>query len=673
MARAPARPAETAMDVAGVRAAEAALRSAGLAGANALPALLDATTSADDATATAALHASRRSLARLTTAAAVAAKTGDESGAVVAAWLATRTAEWHASLPALALRRAPSPPPAAADDDAAAAVDAAAGDRRLSSDGGAGPGVGVADAALAVAAAAGAAAWRPVAAAVLCAVPPVPAATTLNEAFVGVYDDVKLWTLEVGARLCRERTAREGVAAAAGDTMTGDAQPPSIPPGADASSATAVPLNVKQGQSTGGGQSPVAAAATTPLATPGADGVVENVLAMLGHAVIPLPAEARAWTPVMLSTKLGGARPPQRPRESRKRKAHLPPSGMAGPTDVEILPYKALRAAYSDCWLAALGAPTRPGGGGELDKLLPLAGTVLPRLAAPLQLADYLTAAYDRGGPASIVALDGLYTLIRDHGLDYPTFYSSLYARLTPDTLFYARRRQAFLAAVPTFLAAGGYLPAAVIAAFVKRLARLALVAPPHGAMWCLRLALELVRKHPAVSVLLHRRYVDGGAALGAGGVLTPAPAFTSFFEPPPPTPSASGAATAKGAAAATGAAAAVATATTPYVPGGADVYDAAATDPAAARALDSCLWELGPLRAHFSPAVAAVAAAFTTDVTAVPQPRPPPGDVADMADLSFADVFHAEFDKRRSLTPLAYAVPAVGDGTALGGVLRWR
>lgn len=666
------------MDVAGVRAAEVALRSAGLAGANALPALLDATTSADDATATAALHASRRSLARLTTAASAAAATGDESGAAVAAWLATRVAEWHASLPALALRRVPSPPLAAGGDDAAVDVDVAAGGRRHRGDGGAEPGVRVADAALAVAAAAGAAAWRPVAAAVLSAVPPVPAATTLNEAFVGVYDDVKLWTLEVGCRLCRERTAREGVAAAAGDATADDTQSPSTPPAADALSAAVVPPNGKRGESAGG-QSPVAsAAAAAPPATPGADGVVDNVLTMLGHAVIPLPAEAGAWTPVLLSTKLGGARPQQRPRESRKRKAHLPPPGTAGPTDVVTLPYKALRAAYSDCWVAALGAPTRPSGGGELNKLLPLAGTVLPRMATPLRLADYLTAAYNRGGPPSIVALDGLYTLIRDHGLDYPAFYTSLYARLTPDTLFYARRRQAFLAAVPTFLASGGHLPAAVIAAFVKRLARLALVAPPHGAMWCLRLALELLRKHPAVSVLVHRRYVDGGAALGAGGVLTPAPAFTSFFEPAPPTPSAKGAATAKGAAAATDTAAAAATAAMaasarPCVYGGADVYDATATDPAAARALDSCLWELGPLRAHFSPAVAAVAAAFTTDVTVVPQPRPPPGDVSDMADLSFADVFHAEFDKRRSLTPLAYTVPAVGDETTLGGVLRWR
>lgn len=667
------------MDVAGVRAAEAALRSAGLAGANGLPALLDATASADDATATAALHASRRSLGRLTAAAAAAVASGDDAGAPVAAWLAAHTAEWLASLPALALRRAP-PPAAAADDDNAGATaggiaPAAGGGRHR---GGAGPGVGVADAALAVAAAAGAAAWRPVAAAVLGAVPPVPAAATLNEVFVAAYDDVKLWTLEVATRLCRERTARE-VAVAASDAKADDAAPSDVQ-AAGATSALGVSPDGEGDESAGGGgqESPAGtAAASAPPA--GADGVVDNVLAMLSHAVIPLPLEAGAWTPVLLSTKLGGPRPAQQPRESRKRKAHLPPPGAAGTTDV-TLPYKALRAAYSDCWVAALGAPTRPGGGGELDKLLPLAGTVLPRLAAPLRLADYLTAAYNRGGPPSIVALDGLYALIRDHGLDYPAFYTSLYVRLTPETLFYARRRQAFLAAVPAFLAGGGHLPAAVIAAFVKRLARLALVAPPHGAMWCLRLALELIRKHPAVSVLVHRRYVDAGAALGAGGVLTPAPAFTSFFEPPPSTggalvkgEAAAAAATAAAATAAAATAAAAPASTPPHAWGGADVYDAAAANPAAARALDSCLWELAPLRSHVSPAVAAVAAAFTADVTAIPRPRPPPGDVADCADLSYADVFHAEFDKRRSLTPLAYTAPSVGDGLALEGVLRWR
>lgn len=527
-----------------------------------------------------------------------------------------------------------------------------------------------------MAAAAGAAAWRPVAAAVLRAVPPVPAAATLNEAFVGEYDDVKLWTLEVGTRLCRERSGREGVAAAAaGDDMTAgdDGQPPTRP-AAGAVASAAVSTGGKRDRAADVGQPATAATVAPPAAPPGADGVVDNVLAMLGHATIPLPADAGGWTPALLSTKLGGARPSQ-PRASRKRKAHLPPAGTTAGADGVTLPYKVLRAAYSDCWVAALGAPTRPGGGGELDKLLPLSGTVLPRMAAPLRLADYLTAAYDRGGPASIVALDGLYALIRDHGLDYPAFYASLYARLTPDTLFYARRRHAFLAAVPTFLAGGGHLPAAVIAAFVKRLARLALVAPPHGAMWCLRLALELLRKHPAVSVLVHRRYNDEGAPLGAGGVVRPAPVFTSFFEAPPPAAAGAPEAGQAAAAAATGTAAVTpaATPTATHRAGGADVYDAAAADPAAARALDSCLWELGPLRAHVSPAVAAVAAAFTADVTAVPRPRPPPGDVADYADLSFADVFHAEFDKRRSLTPLAYTVPPVGNGLALGGVLRWR
>ncbi|OSX79541.1 hypothetical protein BU14_0075s0031 [Porphyra umbilicalis] len=181
--------------------------------------------------------------------------------------------------------------------------------------------------------------------------------------------------------------------------------------------------------------------------------------------------------------------------------------------------------------------------------------------------------------------------------------------------------------------------------------------------MWALRLALELLRKHPAVAVLVHRRRAVEGGPLGAGGKVAPAPlVFTSFFEAPAAAAAAGGAAAA---AAATEAAGAV---VTTAAVGGADPYDAAATDPAASRALDSCLWELGPLRAHVSPAVAAVAAAFTADVTATPRPPPPPGDVDDYAGLAFADVFHAEFDKRRSLTPLAYAVPSVGDGVALGG-----
>ena len=53
-------------------------------------------------------------------------------------------------------------------------------------------------------------------------------------------------------------------------------------------------------------------------------------------------------------------------------------------------------------------------------------------------------------------------------------------------------------------------LPAYLVAAFVKRLAQLALVAPPPAALTNLALIYNLMLRHPATVVLIHRDAVQG-------------------------------------------------------------------------------------------------------------------------------------------------------------------
>lgn len=48
-------------------------------------------------------------------------------------------------------------------------------------------------------------------------------------------------------------------------------------------------------------------------------------------------------------------------------------------------------------------------------------------------------------------------------------------------------------------------LPAYLAAAFIKRLARLALTAPTPGACVCASFIFNLLRRHPSCSCLLHR------------------------------------------------------------------------------------------------------------------------------------------------------------------------
>ena len=57
--------------------------------------------------------------------------------------------------------------------------------------------------------------------------------------------------------------------------------------------------------------------------------------------------------------------------------------------------------------------------------------------------SDFLTTSYDIGGVISVMALNGLFVLMTQHGLEYPKFYEKLYALLTP-AVFLAKHRAVF-------------------------------------------------------------------------------------------------------------------------------------------------------------------------------------------------------------------------------------
>lgn len=299
------------------------------------------------------------------------------------------------------------------------------------------------------------------------------------------------------------------------------------------------------------------------------------------------------------------------------------------PADVS----KRLRRAFGDAWVfvlsdASLTQSQRASAVAALPK------QVIPRMSNPLRLSDFLTATYDSGEPVVAVAsLDALFLLISHHRLDYPDFYPKLYARLTPYALFAAPARNRFLALTAVFVTRGGYLPRTMVAAFVKRLMRRALVAPPAGAMWCMRLALDLLHKHPSVSFLVHKS--------------------VNLFEAAAPS--------AKEGASSSDEAS--------------DPFDDTASDPLISGADRSSLWELDVLRNHMSPAVSRLVDAFSKDVRkrAV---APPPGDLGDYASLTFADVFGAEFKRRAKTVPLAYCAPddpsALEMENKLATALQW-
>lgn len=57
--------------------------------------------------------------------------------------------------------------------------------------------------------------------------------------------------------------------------------------------------------------------------------------------------------------------------------------------------------------------------------------------------SDFLTRSYDVGGVVSVMALNSLFVLMTQYGLEYPNFYVKLYALLVP-SIFMAKHRARF-------------------------------------------------------------------------------------------------------------------------------------------------------------------------------------------------------------------------------------
>lgn len=128
--------------------------------------------------------------------------------------------------------------------------------------------------------------------------------------------------------------------------------------------------------------------------------------------------------------------------------------------------------------------------------------TILPNLLLPMQMADYLVDCYNYGGITSVLALNGLFILITDYNINYPNYYNKLYQLLTPEA-FQLKYRQRFLTLLVQSLRSTA-VPAAVVAAFVKRLCRIAITGAPSTAMFVIPLITELITYHNTCYPLLH-------------------------------------------------------------------------------------------------------------------------------------------------------------------------
>ncbi|XP_045881987.1 nucleolar complex protein 4 homolog isoform X2 [Meles meles] len=222
--------------------------------------------------------------------------------------------------------------------------------------------------------------------------------------------------------------------------------------------------------------------------------------------------------------------------------------------------------------------------------------SILPHLAQPSLMIDFLTRAYDVGGAISLLALNGLFILIHQHNLEYPDFYRKLYGLLDP-SVFHVKYRARFFHLADLFLSSS-HLPAYLVAAFAKRLSRLALTAPPEALLMVLPFICNLLRRHPACRVLVHRPL---GPELDA------------------------------------------------------DPYDPEEEDPAKSRALESSLWELQALQRHYHPEVSQ-AASVINQALSVPEVS-----IAPLLELTAFEVFERDLKKKgQGSIPLEF-IPTQG------------
>lgn len=199
----------------------------------------------------------------------------------------------------------------------------------------------------------------------------------------------------------------------------------------------------------------------------------------------------------------------------------------------------AQRAAFSAAWLdlllprrqtaesaAAAGVAKGSIIGGELslaathEVLVRLHAQILPHLTKPTMLHDFLVSCLDSRGATALLALNAIFTLVTKHNLDYPHFYTRLYAMLDASVL-HMKYRARFLRLLETFLSST-HLSSTLVASFAKRLSRLSLRAPPAAIASVVPFVYNLLKRHPRCLSMIHKEWDGDRLNIGPAGVTDP-------------------------------------------------------------------------------------------------------------------------------------------------------
>lgn len=263
----------------------------------------------------------------------------------------------------------------------------------------------------------------------------------------------------------------------------------------------------------------------------------------------------------------------------------------------EVLSVGKHKKKAREAWLAVLSlAETK----GQQKRILDiLQASVVPWFDGHLELlADFLTNAYNTGGSMALLALSSIYTLLTDEKkkLDYPSFYPKLYSMLD-SRLLHSKGRSQFFRQLDRFLSST-HLSAALVASFIKRLARLSLNAPPGAIVAVVPWIYNQLRRHPACTFLMHRETLD--------------PELRQQIKDE----------------------------------GIEDPFDPEEQDPMKTRAIESSLWELVQLQDHYHPNVAAICKIISEQFTKNTY------NMEDFLDHTYDSLLKAELSQDVKKTP---------------------
>lgn len=277
--------------------------------------------------------------------------------------------------------------------------------------------------------------------------------------------------------------------------------------------------------------------------------------------------------------------------------------------------FQRLRRSFSAAWLEflLLELPTRL----YKSVLEVINDKIIPYMIKPILLYEFLSDSYSIGGAISILALDGLFTLIRKHNVDYPDFYEKLYALFTPE-LFYMKQRSKFFQQAYMFLKTSR-LPSSTVCSFIKRLSRLSLTAPPQGCLVIVALIYNLLLKHPSAIVLIHRnKKVEAKPNENSKFPLLLTKENTvELLETDP--------------------------------------FNNLETNPTKTNAMESSLWELKTLTNHYVPWVSDIA----NSIFAAQELKKAEFDLAEFSSLSYSQIFQTEYKRKNKNTSLAIQDPS--------------